>query len=616
MSTIEVIGPRQWLAAAALSASLACGSGPPIGVAEVERAITFSDTPSPFAASRFEDIPIVAKGDICNLFADQTVICQIGLIMLNTNGAGPTVAFPLVLDSAAFIGPARRPDPIACGTACYIEAPSIRASAGGFDLAIGRQVTSFSPSGAVYTPALGHAQLEVDTPSPGSFTLRSNPLDRTRMIFSRPSGCSSVYLTQVTNDFGSISVDYRVGELGCHLAGLSSSAGDRVTVEHDSEHVLVTRSWDFEAIAIEIDTEGRLMRATGPSAANGALGIDVAWLEQRFTALRPSGLPAEELSYTNGGRVTTFSTILGDRSAIDHQVDRVAVGNGTTKRVTTYTVLGGRVAQVVQEDGSSFAYTYTPGGLVATVTPDGNSPLAATYSYNTAGDRTGLTGPYGYSELATYTGWGALASFESTEEPRTTWTYDANGFAVSAQLANGLTTVYGRDTNGMLTSITYPTSPATSESYTYDQYGQIMSETDTYGRTTYLTYDALGRIASFTDVLGRTSTVTRTIGQEGTVTRVSAPYGTAELTTDHYGRVLSRTLTVNGLAAEQATVTHDAAGPTSFRAGRTGSPDAIDLLLTQTGIGAPSSVRLNGTLVQTEAAQVETAGVEDVRLWP
>lgn len=596
------------------AAATACERGRSAAAAS-SRAIA-APTPNPFARSRFEDLPVAATGDICTLYADQSAICQLAVLALGSRGAGPTAAFPIVLDSSALVDPVLRPNALTCGSGCFVEVPSIRSSTSGYDVVVGRQITAFTFLDPVYVPAIGHAQLLPDTPDPGSWTLQSNPLDRSQLVFSQPPGCSAVYLTRLTNDYGAISLSYSSGRAGCQLAAMTNASGDALAITAAPGQWIASRSWDAYTLSLGFDALGELTETTGPFAQDGVLGVDITWTDGRFRAIRPTGVPAERLFYDSTGRVIGLATMSGDAYSIEARNDRVAVGDGTTRRVTTYTVSAGRISEIVLPDGSRTAYTYTAAGLVESVVPDGNAGLAMSYGYNAYGDLTTVSGAFGYRESATYTDYGAITSYQSSYEPAITWTYDGSGFAISAQLANGLVTTFGRDGTGLLTSVGYPTDPPTNETYQYDAFGQLVSQTDTFGRTSSTSYDRLGRLAGYTDYLGGTSRVTRTDSPQGLFTQVTSPYGTTQVTTDLYGRLVRRSLALGGgLAAEQLSMGHEPAGARAIQIGRSGSPLALDLSITHDRLGAADVVRLNGVTIQSGAAAVVTATTAGLSLF-
>ena len=104
------------------------------------------------------------------------------------------------------------------------------------------------------------------------------------------------------------------------------------------------------------------------------------------------------------------------------------------------------------------------------------------------------------------------------------YTYDGNGLLVLEEINYGgsevLTTAFGYDGNGNLTSVTWP--DGSTRSWAYDsQFSQLLSETDEEGHTWSWTIDAYGNVTSQTDALGRVTTWT--YNSEGLLTSITEP---------------------------------------------------------------------------------------------
>ncbi|MGH3303503.1 MAG: hypothetical protein ACRDOK_17855 [Streptosporangiaceae bacterium] len=140
-----------------------------------------------------------------------------------------------------------------------------------------------------------------------------------------------------------------------------------------------------------------------------------------------------------------------------------AAPNGATT-TSTYDPAGNTLTRA-DPNGVTTTWTYTPLNHPATVSYSGSSAHSVTYSYDTDGNKTGMTDATGTSSYVN----------------------DPFGEITSAQNGAGQVTGYGYNTDGQISSITYPL-PSTATwatsatvSYGYDNAGQLTSVTDFSG---------------------------------------------------------------------------------------------------------------------------------------
>ena len=286
---------------------------------------------------------------------------------------------------------------------------------------------------------------------------------------------------------------------------------------------------------------------------------------------------------TNGNRKLSETDGLGNKTSYGYDsggfLNTVTDPNGVVA-TTGHDVRGNTVSQTTCQNQSagicSTAYfTYYPDDTTKTLTPDarddvmltvrdGRSSSATdntyltTYSYDTAGNRTGVTtpgvpgfpngrttsiaysaagsgmpvglptvttSPGGAVNTIVYTAAGDVAKTTNAEGLVSTFTYDGLGRAatkteVSDTYPNGLATSYTYDGQDRVTSQTDPvvtdritgaTHNATTSS-TYDVDGNITAQTVADGtggdsaRSSSSTYNNFGELASSTDALGRVTT--------------------------------------------------------------------------------------------------------------
>jgi RHS repeat-associated protein len=169
------------------------------------------------------------------------------------------------------------------------------------------------------------------------------------------------------------------------------------------------------------------------------------------------------------------------------------------------------------------AFTYDSKGFIASSTDWNNN--VTTYTHDARGNETSRTEAYG-TPLArtTTTTWHQTYNLPTKiiEPNRTTdFTYDAKGNLLSEKItASGLTR---------------------TNSYTYNDSGQVLTEADPLGKKTTYTYDTDGNLTSVTNALGHKTQYT-SYDLNGRPLTIVDPNGvTTTLTYDDRGRMTSRT---------------------------------------------------------------------------
>jgi large repetitive protein len=227
----------------------------------------------------------------------------------------------------------------------------------------------------------------------------------------------------------------------------------------------------------------------------------------------------------------------------------------------TSAAFGGEGDQLSATDalGNSSTFTYDPTGLVtAEVQPvTSSSAVSISFGYDAAGHQTAYTDGNGKTWQSTYNTWGLK---ESRIEPFTsqystaanstfTTTYDADGNPVSVSEPGGVmltgtynnmgeltgqsgsgadaatpTRTFGFDLAGDLTSASTTNtagsgSNATSESFTYNDRGLVLTASGSAGATSYA-YNGDGLVTSVADAAGTTG---YTYDQAGRLATLASP---------------------------------------------------------------------------------------------
>jgi YD repeat-containing protein len=240
-------------------------------------------------------------------------------------------------------------------------------------------------------------------------------------------------------------------------------------------------------------------------------------------------------------------------------------------RALTFTFSGDRLSTMTVPDGTLYRYVYDksfssiyqpqPDRLIGVVYPktgavDSGANPQATYHY----------------ENTTYPLW--LTGITDEKGVRyVTWSYDADGRAVSSEHAGGVdettltfnvngtvtatrplgkqiiysfTTIAGRPHVSSIAQQASANTPSATESRTYDSNGFIASRTDNKGNVTNYVYDARGLQTSRTEAHGTAQARTIATTWHSTLhvpTQIVEPGKTTDFTYDSAGRVLTKTET-------------------------------------------------------------------------
>ncbi len=383
-----------------------------------------------------------------------------------------------------------------------------------------------------------------------------------------------------------------------YLATTTDANGATVTTGHDAQGNLVSQTscqdqtanrcsttyYTYDTTDAVPDPRNGVLTATfaPPSTGTGdtryrtSYGYDALGNRTSVTTPPVAGFP-------NGRTSTTAYTDGHSQTAVDGGavpaglVYRVTTPGGATETVSYFH--NGDPAVVTDAAGVSTSFGYDAIGRVTSRTvrsdrhPDG---LVTRYTYDLLGRPLTETDPAVLDHVT-----GAVHTAQATRA------YDADGNLVSATIADltggdaSRTSTSSYDSSDRLTATTTPGGEKTT--FSYDRYGNRISQTDPTGRTTRYTYDADDRLTS-TVLQGYVGDP----GAPGTPTdlvessRAYDPAGRLASVTDAMGWATRYTYTDNGLLASvvrtdgtatftQQANTYDAAGNLVSRATNNGT---------------------------------------------
>jgi RHS repeat-associated protein len=341
------------------------------------------------------------------------------------------------------------------------------------------------------------------TQADGSFVTKSYGFDQ---------GWGSVLVTDELGDQQRETAD-AYGHPKWHYEWLGGGSTTR-SYTYDARGNLATTSdsagnvWSFT-----YDSLGRKVASSDPDSGNWTYAYDAAG---RLISQTDAKGQTTTIAYDAVNRRTSKTTLAGTPQAttVSWQYDQVFTGYANIGRLTGVSDASGRASYYYDslgrlvagtrtiDDGSyQFQKGYDAGGrLLWTSYPDGDSvgTTVAPLTYDGAGRPSSIPGVV---NSASYDARGQLTQQVNANGTVTTRSYSTNRFWLTGiSTTSGATTIqnlgYARDAEGKITSVT---SPFANEgwSYTYDQH-RLASATSstTPSLTQSWTYDLFGNITS------------------------------------------------------------------------------------------------------------------------
>jgi YD repeat-containing protein len=214
----------------------------------------------------------------------------------------------------------------------------------------------------------------------------------------------------------------------------------------------------------------------------------------------------------------------------------------------TYDALGNILTQTVTDTATgqarTWAYTYTPQGLVASMTDPRGSTWA--YGYDAQGNRTSERNPLGHDTTWQYDGAGRVTRQTDPNGLATTYTYDLRGRLTQSNRGGEITTIAYTPT-GNVASAAQPNGH--SVAYEYDVAQRLVAAVDNRGNRISYTLDAMGNRVreEVKDGSGAIALVTsRVINNLNKVAAVQGAVGqTTQIGYDANGEPISQTDPLN-----------------------------------------------------------------------
>ncbi|HTM39199.1 MAG TPA: RHS repeat-associated core domain-containing protein [Terriglobales bacterium] len=330
------------------------------------------------------------------------------------------------------------------------------------------------------------------------------------------------------------------------LTKVSYPDGSFNTFNYDSASRILSVT-DTEGKILESHTYDANSRGLTSSRAGGAEGLTVAYdklssgastltdslgrttqynfspfnLKNAITGVSGSGCVTcggrgnQTFGYNGLGQRTTSTDPLGNTTQFTYEtwggVDSRSITVNGSPVTWKYTYGGSdskRIATITDPLGNVTTYNYTNSSnqvlfsptSITTPAPNGSTAASKTsFTYSSNGELLTITDPLLHVTTLTYTPAGLVQTIKDAQGKITTLQYDQRGNRTAVIDALNQQTTFAYDSMNRLTSITYPTTPATSTVFTYDTRGRRTSVTDPNQKTTTYTYDDADRLTAVTD---------------------------------------------------------------------------------------------------------------------
>jgi RHS repeat-associated protein len=243
------------------------------------------------------------------------------------------------------------------------------------------------------------------------------------------------------------------------------------------------------------------------------------------------------LTYDGNGRLTSVTDSFGRVLSVTINSSGLVLSiSDALGTIATYTYGGGNeLLTVTYPDNSGYRYSYAgvPSGLALATVSDALGNLIEQHDYDSQGrattsqvqggverhtvnylspsetdvtDALGRVTKYFYHNVKgrkAVTRVDGLCSCSGSQSQR--WTYDDQMNVISHQNALGQVATYAYDADG--NEVT-GTGVLGSSTFTYNQFGEVLTATDAMGGLTTNAYDVAGNLLSVTDGLNNTTTLT------------------------------------------------------------------------------------------------------------
>ncbi|HWC48915.1 MAG TPA: RHS repeat-associated core domain-containing protein [Solirubrobacterales bacterium] len=278
--------------------------------------------------------------------------------------------------------------------------------------------------------------------------------------------------------------------------GWTGSFADHLTLEEGGAKVTLTRG-DGSTIPF--------------SQVSGSTYAAPAWSQETLSGTPEAGytftaLDQTQYRFSGAGRLESITDRNGNQTSLAYEGARLKTVTDPAGRQLTFAYnAGGQVESVTDPMGHVVKYAYTSGNLISVTLPGETTPRWQ-FAYDTSHRITQITDGRGGKTTNEYDSSNRVVS--QTDPAGRTLTFSYGGFHTTiTNKATGAVTDEWFTSDNEPFSVThgFGTPQATTETFTYDEGGRLLTRTDGLGHTTTYGYDEVGDRTSEKDPLGHES---------------------------------------------------------------------------------------------------------------
>jgi RHS repeat-associated protein len=360
----------------------------------------------------------------------------------------------------------------------------------------------------------------------GALTATTNALGQTTQITQHLPGGLPQTIVDANGVTTTLTYDQRLRLLSSTVATAAGPLATSYTYDAAGNRLSITQP-DGSALANKYDTAHRLMGVTDLLNQGGAYTLDALGDRTQTRVADPSGV----LQRTHSAKFDGLGRLLQDIGGAGQTTSYAYDSNDNALTITD--PLGHATHRAFDALNRPIALTDAAGGVTRT-------------SYDAHDRPVSVTDPNGGATTYVYDGFGDVIQRVSPDSGTTVYHYDLDGNVAQRVDGTGAITNYTYDALDRVTAISYPADAAENVAYTYDQgslgIGRLTAVTDAAG-SLMRSYDERGNVLSETRANGAATLVTAyTYDAASRVTSITYPSGwTAVYRRDTMGRITAVT---------------------------------------------------------------------------
>ncbi len=297
------------------------------------------------------------------------------------------------------------------------------------------------------------------------------------------------------------------------LISLTASTGQSITLGYNSAGLLgsLTTS-QGNVITYNYDPTNQFLTSVDSVEGDVAYGYNMA--NDELTSIQNADGSYSDLSYDSFGRLLSLTSATASINFSYEQLGEISGTDAMNHVSHAYYDASGNMVKSVDNLGNPTYFTYDDSGNPITITNAVGQSFQ--YQYDSIGNLTRVTDPLGFATQMSYTSQGDLASYTDANGNETQLSYGSTGTLSAITYPDGTQEQFTTNSSGETTSLVQRNGQAIN--YTYDSSGDITQETFADGSHYNFTYDSFGDMLTATDSTGTTTFTYNTQGSLTSVT--------------------------------------------------------------------------------------------------